>query len=411
MSLPRYRTPTEILPTKGYVTVLEGEPGIGKTTLALASALASGTVKYISYNEPEESLMNKAQRVLHRRPDNLEVVHMLSGGTQKVFSEIIDSMDKGKIVILDSVDAFLWGETGQQPERVLLQLIYESVKVRNGSLVLINEGISGLSNVLKFVVDAYMRLEAENLLGINARKIRVIKDRDYPVSVFPFYYTFYEGYQVFGASYFLDLDKVRQKKVKMWERPFGSKSVMNEPELFLYILDSSVSVPFSRLYRAWLAVDYLSHKHSIVFIVRPDEDVEKIKESIGTMAGTNLGIEVVKSSGSIVDDSKMLKSFSDAMLIADMIIWEHEASSNPSVYESAIKDIVENNTKKGSGAILFSYRSYRGLEITEKYATRERSIVERDGHIFLRTVRPPGPLYYVNIVGSPEPELRLVTMF
>jgi len=148
-----------------------------------------------------------------------------------------------------------------------------------------------------------------------------------------------------------------------------------------------------------------------VFIVRPDEDVEKIKESIGTMAGTNLGIEVVKSSGSIVDDSKMLKSFSDAMLIADMIIWEHEASSNPSVYESAIKDIVENNTKKGSGAILFSYRSYRGLEITEKYATRERSIVERDGHIFLRTVRPPGPLYYVNIVGSPEPELRLVTMF
>jgi hypothetical protein len=277
--------------------------------------------------------------------------------------------------------------------------------------VLINEGISSLSNVLKFVVDAYMRLESENLLGINARKIRVIKDRDFPVSVYPFYYTFNEGFQVFSAQYFLDLDKLRQEKVKIWERPFGLKSVMNEPELFLYILDSSVSVPFSRLYRSWLAVDYLSRKYSIVFVVRPDEDVEKIRESIRTMAGMDAGIYVVRSDGSIADDSKMLKSFSGAMLIADIIIWEREASSNPTAYESAIKDIVENNSKKGSGMVLFSYKTYRGLEITEKYATRERSIVEKDGHIFLRTVRPPGPLYYINIVSSSEPELRLATMF
>lgn len=260
MSVPAYRTPAEILPTKGYVTILEGEPGIGKTTLALASALAAGRVKYISYNEPEESLRNKAQRVLHRVPENLEVVHMLSGGTQSTFSEIIDAMSEGKTVILDSVDTFLWGETGQKPERALLQLIYESVKVRNGSLVLINEGISGLSNMLKFVVDAYIRMETENLLGINVRKISVKKDRDYPVSVYPFYYTFHEGLQVFSSSYSLDLDAARQKKVKPWERPFGLKSVMNEPELFLYILDCSVSVPFSRLYRSWLAVDYLSRQ-------------------------------------------------------------------------------------------------------------------------------------------------------
>ncbi|MGC8557871.1 MAG: RAD55 family ATPase [Nitrososphaeria archaeon] len=411
MPMPNYRTPTEILPTRGYVTVLEGEPGIGKTTLALASALAAGKAKYISYNEPEESLRNKAQRVMHRMPENLEVAHMLSGSTQRTFTEIINAMSEGKIVILDSVDAFLWGEADQKPERALLQLIYESVKVRSGSLILINEGISGLSNMLKFVVDAYIRMETENLLGINVRKISVKKDRDYPVSIHPFYYTFHDGLQVFSSSYFLDLDAARQKKVKPWERPFGSKSIMNAPELFLYILDSSVSIPFSRLYRYWLAVDYLNRKYSIAFVARPDEDAEKLKESICAMAGTKAGLNVVKSSGNIAEDRKMLMSFSGAMIIADIIVWEHEASFNPSAYESAIKDLVMNNLSQGSGMVLFSYRAYRGLDITEKYATRERVIVEKENHIFLRTVRPPGPLYYVSIENPQEPELRLITMF
>ncbi|MCL4344682.1 MAG: hypothetical protein M1291_07040 [Thaumarchaeota archaeon] len=239
-----FRTPLQILPTRGYVTVLEGEAGIGKTSFALASALTSGRVKYISYNEPENSLTDKAKRVIHGQPDNLEVLHMLSG-SKKAFSEIIDSMSEGKIVILDSVDAFLWEEGGGQPERALLQLIYESAKIRNGSLVLINEGVSGISNVLKFVADSYIKMESVKLIGLNARKITVLKDRDYPVSVYPFYYTFYDGLQILNASYFLDLERVMQKKVKPWDRPFGAKSVMSEPELFLYIMDKSVSVPFS----------------------------------------------------------------------------------------------------------------------------------------------------------------------
>lgn len=148
-----------------------------------------------------------------------------------------------------------------------------------------------------------------------------------------------------------------------------------------------------------------------MFVARPDEDDEKIRKSIRTMAGKKAGLNVVKPSGSIVEDSKVLMSFSNAMIVADTIVWEHEASSNPSAYESAIKDLVMNNFRQGSGMVLFSYRTYRGLEIIEKYATRERAIVEKENHIFLRTVRPPGPLYYVRIENPYEPELRLSTMF
>ncbi|MGC8661729.1 MAG: RAD55 family ATPase [Nitrososphaeria archaeon] len=409
MSTQKFRTPLQILPTKGYVTVLEGEAGIGKTSLALASALASGKVKYISYNEPEDSLVDKAKRVIHGQPENLEVLHMLSG-SNKAFSEIINSMAEGKIVILDSVDAFLWGEGGHQPERALFQLIYESVKIRNGSLVLINEGSSTLSNTLKFVADSYIKMESVKLLGLSARKITVLKDRDYPVSVYPFYYTFSDGLQILNASYFLDLDYIIQKKVKPWNRPFGAKSVMGEPELFLYVMDRSVSVPFSRIYRLWLAVDYLNQGRNLVFMARPDENISKLKNSLETMSGKN-GFTVIKSTGRIADDCKLIESYDKTMLIADTIVWEDEAASNQPAYEFAIKELVEHNTARGSGMILFTYGSYTGFKIVDKYATRERRLMETENHIFLRTIRPPGPLYYVKVENSDAPELKLLMMF
>lgn len=409
MLTQKFRTPLQILPTRGYVTVLEGEAGIGKTSLALASALASGKVKYISYNEPETSLIEKAERIIHRKPENLEVLHMLSG-SKKTFSEIIDSMAEGKIVILDSVDAFLWGEGGHQPERALLQLIYESVKTRDGSLVLINEGSSTLSNVLKFVADSYIKMESVKLLGLNARKIMVLKDRDYPVSVYPFYYTFFNGLQILDASYFLDLDYVAQKKVKPWDRPFGAKSIMDQPELFLYIMDRSVSVPFSRIYRLWLAVDYLNQGRNLVFMARPDEDISKLKNSLEIMSGKN-SFTVIKSTGRIADDCRLIGSYDKTMLIADTIVWEDEASANQPAYESTIRELVEHNTTHGSGMVLFAYGSYSGLKIVGKYATRERRLMETENHIFLRTIRPPGPLYYVKVENSDVPELKLIMMF
>ncbi|MEM3860643.1 MAG: hypothetical protein QW478_14820 [Candidatus Micrarchaeaceae archaeon] len=387
---------------------MEGEPGIGKTSLALASTINSGKVKYISYNEPENSLIDKAKRVMHRQPENLEVLHMLSG-SKNVFSEIINSMDEGKIVILDSVDAFLWEEGEQKPERTLLQLIYESVKIRNGSLVLINEGTSNLSNVIKFVADSYIKLESVKLLGLSARKITVLKDRDYPASPYPYYYTFYDGLQILNASYFLDLDNLTQKKVKPWERPFGKKSIMNEPELFVYVIDKSVSVPFSRIYRLWLAVDYLNQGRNLIFMARPDESALKLKDSLEKMSGKNDFI-MIESSSKLADDCKLIESYDRTMLLADTIVWEHEAVANQSAYEFYIKKLIEHNTASGSGMILFAYDSYAGLKIISKYAIRERRLEETENHIFLRTIRPPGPLYYVKVEELNVPELKLITM-
>ncbi|NAY81719.1 MAG: hypothetical protein GU362_02345 [Thaumarchaeota archaeon] len=46
----------DVINTPGYVTLIEGDPGIGKTSLALASCARRGKCTYISYAEPEISL-------------------------------------------------------------------------------------------------------------------------------------------------------------------------------------------------------------------------------------------------------------------------------------------------------------------------------------------------------------------
>lgn len=84
MSIIPYRTPLEILKTKNYVSLIEGDPGIGKTILALASALDSDKVIYISYNETEDSIFSKAKNIVGKDPKNLKIIRMLSG-TKRLF--------------------------------------------------------------------------------------------------------------------------------------------------------------------------------------------------------------------------------------------------------------------------------------------------------------------------------------
>mgnify|MGYP001772671749 CR=1 FL=1 len=410
MSSRPYRTPLEILRTKNYVSVIEGDPGIGKTTIALASALETENVTYISYNEPKESLLSKAKSLIGKDPKNLEILRLLSGNQQVAFSEILESLEKGNTVILDSVNAFLWTESGERAERALMQLVYEASKLKNGSLILISEGSKSELNIIRYIADAYIKLEKEEILGLSARKIIVIKDRDYPVSVYPFYYTFYNGLKLFDASYsFSMLYDTLKNKVKEWERAFSS-SIIREPDITLYVQDSSVNSSFSKMYRYWLTVDYLAKKRSVVYLTRPDEDEFAVKEILKKMAGSEEGLAVIGAKGNLEEDLQTISNFKNAIIIADLITWENEAISAPSEYEFTLKRLVETIVRRDLSVILFAYNNYAGLGTVKKYAARERWFVEKETHVFLRTLKPPGALYYVRIENAPEPELKLFMM-
>lgn len=410
-SSSNFRDIFQIVKTSGYITVIEGEPGSGKTSLALASSLASGLpISYISYNEPESSLIEKARRVSAEDQSRLKVFRILSGSSD-AFSIITESLKEGKLVVVDSIDAFLAGVSGQQPERVLLQLLYEAAKSRNGSLILISEGLSDSSALVRFVADALIKVELVNVLGLNARRFRVLKDRDYPVSVYPFYFTFQGGLQVFSASYDAGFESIMQTAVKPWERPYGERSVLKSPEVILYSLSESVGVPFARLYRLWLAVDYLSRGYNIAFITRPDEDERSVAESLARMSGKETGFEVLRASGRLEVDLEELKRRGCQLVIADSLGWEGEAAYDPSSYESGLRELVERNVRCNRGAFIFAYDSYSGLKIIRKYAARERALAGIDNYVFLRTIRPLGPLYLARVESAGSPELKLVPMY
>ncbi|MCL4344550.1 MAG: hypothetical protein JRN26_02855 [Nitrososphaerota archaeon] len=65
--------------------------------------------------------------------------------------------------------------------RAFLQVIYGSVKAKNGSLILISEGLNDVSRQVRFVCDAIVEIKFVNMLGQDVRTARVLKDRDYEI--------------------------------------------------------------------------------------------------------------------------------------------------------------------------------------------------------------------------------------
>lgn len=291
-----------------------------------------------------------------------------------------------------------------------MQLVYEASKHKNGSLIFISEGSNDETNFLKYLVDSYIKLEKEEILGLNARKIIVLKDRDYPVSNYPFYFTFHNVFKLFEASYsFSALYGALKSKVKGWERPFSS-SVISEPGITLYVQDTSLSSSFSKLYRYWLVVDYLLRKRKVVYLARPDEDETDIKETIKKMDGHNKGLIVAKAKGNLEEDLQGISNFNDSLIVSDLLTWETEALIDHSKYEFSLRRLLEVALKMNLVVILFAYSNYLGLSTVKKYALRERWLLEKETHVFLRTLKPPGPLYYVKLIEDKEPGLNLYMM-
>ncbi|MGC8665003.1 MAG: hypothetical protein ACP5SE_04975, partial [Nitrososphaeria archaeon] len=57
------KEPLEILSTPGYVSLIEGSSGVGKTSLALKACSLRDKCTYISYADPESSLREKMKFV------------------------------------------------------------------------------------------------------------------------------------------------------------------------------------------------------------------------------------------------------------------------------------------------------------------------------------------------------------
>ncbi len=166
----------------GSVTLLAGQPGIGKSTLLLqfTHAMASSSnVLYISGEESAHQVASRATR-LHDASTDLELA--TSTSADDIASTIVAG--KYQLVVVDSVQTLSCAAISSAPGSVSqitnsTQLLTAAAKQANTALVLVGhvtkEGSIAGPKVLEHVVDVVLQLEGDRYGGFKI--LRAIKNR------------------------------------------------------------------------------------------------------------------------------------------------------------------------------------------------------------------------------------------
>lgn len=168
----------------GSVTLLAGDPGIGKSTLLLQLALNLKDVLYISGEESEEQIKLRADRLGSKPAKNL----LLLCATDTDANVSMVAEVKPSLVIVDSIQTMesqnltgLSGSVGQV--RYAAQEFIKVAKSLNVPVILVGhvtkEGMVAGPMVLSHMVDTLLFLEGERFT--RTRILRSLKNRFGPV--------------------------------------------------------------------------------------------------------------------------------------------------------------------------------------------------------------------------------------
>lgn len=169
----------------GSVTLLGGEPGIGKSTLLLQTLAAHrGRTLYVSAEESAQQVRLRAERLDAVRDD----LWLLS---ETVLPHIISSLDElsPELVIIDSIQTLVDPQLGSAPGSVVqvrscAHALVNEAKRRNVPVVLVGHvtkdgGLAG-PRVLEHVVDTVLQFEGERHHAL--RLLRASKHRFGPTT-------------------------------------------------------------------------------------------------------------------------------------------------------------------------------------------------------------------------------------
>ncbi len=166
----------------GSVTLIAGQPGIGKSTLLLQLASALGKTHPILYVSGEESMHQVAMRAERLNAKSSKLQLAASSSTDDIAATIA----KGdfRLVIVDSIQTVTAKDVSSAPGSVSqitnsTHLLSVVAKQTNTALVLVGhvtkEGSIAGPKVLEHVVDVVMQLEGDRYGGF--KLLRGIKNR------------------------------------------------------------------------------------------------------------------------------------------------------------------------------------------------------------------------------------------
>lgn len=169
----------------GSVTLLGGEPGIGKSTLLLQTlACRTGRTLYVSAEESAQQVRLRAER-LHAVRDDLWLL------SETVLPHIISALNElsPELVIIDSIQTLVDPQLGSAPGSVVqvrscAHALVGEAKTRNIPIILVGHvtkdgGLAG-PRVLEHVVDTVLQFEGERHHAL--RLLRASKHRFGPTT-------------------------------------------------------------------------------------------------------------------------------------------------------------------------------------------------------------------------------------
>jgi len=393
----------DILTTPGYVSLIEGPPGIGKTFLALKACSMKDKCTYISYADPESSLREKMKVVAPEYKGTLKVINAMSGSVETVYSEIAEALSDGQLVIIDTIDAMFFGIKDESSIRPFLQLLYGSVKQKSASMVLIAEGLNPVAEHVRFVSDAIISLNFENVLGQSVRALRIIKDRDHPVEQPLHYVTLKDQLRIFDPFYMLSRPSLG--RFSGISKPPSAKvdSIKYLGNRVLIELDMSVEDVRGSLLRNMFIADYVKMGYKVNYLMGPNENKETFLEDIKVLLGNEENINIVtfnpKDFGYKADRISFPKSVEtkNAVNFINLLAEEDFAVKDPVEYEIFIMDQVKKDIELNRITIIMGYSYQEAMKVQLKYANVVRKMTVSDGFTFWRSIRPLGPLFIVDL--------------
>jgi DNA repair protein RadA/Sms len=164
----------------GSVTLLGGDPGIGKSTLVMqASSIIKEKVLYVTGEESEKQIKLRAKR-LKLKSDNFYIF------AETNMSLIISAMNKllPSVVIIDSIQTVYREELENSPGtitqiRECTSLLLEEAKKKHFCVIIVGhvtkEGFIAGPKILEHIVDTVLQFEGES--NHTFRILRALKNR------------------------------------------------------------------------------------------------------------------------------------------------------------------------------------------------------------------------------------------
>ena len=402
----------DLLLREGYISVISGEPGTGKTFLALKAAIeaskAGDKVVMYAFNEDSKTLEKRIKEVFKEevKIEVREAITMAKEGAAHLTSDILLEATLGSTVIIDPIDALMADISSKQEYRTMIQTLYKTVKGSRGRLIIVSES-SDPFLLTGYAADAYITLYEEIIEDRIYRYASIRKARDVKIERPYIPFSLHMGFNELSGELALRL------KASMLEKllePGGR-----------YIIEIDPSIPYRSVneIKRTLTALYLSEGRGVIYYASLDESRDEITEVIrkylkGKGLLKNLLI-VMKRKEKIGEDitdywnnffkrrkemARYLRRITKKAPISIFNLWfnNYIYSKIGDEYIELIQSMIRFDKEEGVVAIGITTSGVKVNRADEYLADGYFKVFQKHGTLFVYGEKPFTPIYAISLV-------------